>query len=73
MNQIFEFNMISELGVKMNFRIITKNHAADPEKEFLKNSISKPYGPATVMPPARELNKFLQNFNIRKKSRTWFT
>ena len=38
----------------MNLRIITKNHAADPEKGFLKNSISKPYGRTAVMPPARE-------------------
>ena len=40
----------------MNLRIITKNHAADPEKGFLKKSISKPYGRATAMPTAWELN-----------------
>ena len=39
----------------MNFRIKTKNHAADPEKGSLTKSISKPYGCATAMPPAWEL------------------
>ena len=40
----------------MNLRIVTKNHAADSEIGFLKKSISKPYGRATPMPPAWELN-----------------
>ena len=35
------------MGVKMNSRIITKNHAADPEIGFLTKSISKPYSRAT--------------------------
>ena len=39
----------------MNLRIITKNHAADPEIGFLAKSISKPYGRATAMPTAWEL------------------
>ena len=39
----------------MNLRIITKNHAADPEIGFLTKSSSKPYGHATGMPPAWEL------------------
>ena len=43
------------MGVKMNLRIIMKNHAAVPEIEFLTKSISKPYGHATAMPPAWEL------------------
>ena len=43
------------MGVKINFRILTKNHAADPGIEFLTKSISKPYGRATAMPPAWEL------------------
>ena len=43
------------MGVKMNLRIITKNHAADPEIEFLTKSISKPYGRATAVPSAWEL------------------
>ena len=41
--------------VKINIRIITKNHAADPEIEFLTKSISKLYGYGTAMPPAWEL------------------
>ena len=49
--------MISETGVKMNLRIITKNHAADPEIEFLTESILKPYDLAAAMPTAWELIK----------------
>ena len=48
--------MISKIGVKVNLRIITKNHAADSEIGFLKKSITKPYGRATAMPPAWESN-----------------
>ena len=44
------------MGVKMNLRIITKYHAADLEIGFLTKSISKPYGRATPIPPAWELN-----------------
>ena len=47
--------LISKMGVKMNSRIITKNHAADPEIRFLRKSISKPYGRATAMPTAWEV------------------
>ena len=43
------------MGVKINFRIIRKIHAADPEMGFLTKSISKPYGRATAIPPARKL------------------
>ena len=43
------------MAVKMNLRIITKNHAADPEIGFLTKSISKPNGRATAMPTAWEL------------------
>ena len=43
------------MGVKMNLRIIKKNHAADPEIELLAKSISEPYDRATAMPPAWEL------------------
>ena len=39
----------------MNLMLITKNHAADPEIEFLIKSISKTYGCATAMPTAWEL------------------
>ena len=48
-------------GCKMNLRIITRNNAADPEIGFLTKSISKPYGRATAMPPAWELNKRYNN------------
>ena len=44
------------MAVKMNLRIITKNHAADPEKGFLAKSISKSNGYATAMPTAWELS-----------------
>ena len=43
------------MGVKINLKIITKNHAADPEKRFLAKSILKPYGRATALPTAWEL------------------
>ena len=43
------------MGVKMNLRIITKNHAADPEKGFLTKSLSKPNIRTTAMPTAWEL------------------
>ena len=40
---------------KMNSRVVTRNHSADPEIGFLTKSIPKPYGRATAMPPAWEL------------------
>ena len=43
------------MAVKMNLKIITKNHAADPEIRFLAKSISKSNGSATAMPTAWEL------------------
>ena len=43
------------MGVKMNLRITTKNHADDPEIGFLTKSISRPYGRAMAMPTAWEL------------------
>ena len=43
------------MDVKINFSVITKNHAADPEKGFLAKSISKSNGYATAMPTAWEL------------------
>ena len=36
----------------MNLRIITQNHAADPEIGFRTKTISKPYDRATTMPTA---------------------
>ena len=50
----FDFKM----GVKMNLRIIPKNHAADPDIGFLTKSISKHNGCVTAMPTAWELNEF---------------
>ena len=43
------------MAVKMNSTIITKNHAADPEREFLAKSVSMSNGSATVMPTAWEV------------------
>ena len=48
------------MGVKMNLRIITKNHSTNPEIGFLTKSISKPNGHATAMPTAWELNMLSQ-------------
>ena len=42
------------MGLKMNLRTITKNHAADPEIGFPIKWISKPYDRATAMPQAWE-------------------
>ena len=44
------------MGVKIDLRIITKNHASDSELRFFTKSISKPYDHATAMPTAWELN-----------------
>ena len=48
---------ISKMDVKINLRITTKNHTADPQKGFLTKLISKVHGRAMVMSTARELNK----------------
>ena len=48
------------MAVKMNLRIITKNHAADPEIGLLAKSISKCNGYATAMPTALE-SKWFKN------------
>ena len=40
----FPWTLISKMGVKMNLRIITKNHAADSEIGPLTKLISEPYG-----------------------------
>ena len=57
----FARTLISKMAVKMNLRLnlITKNHAADPEIEFLTKSISKLDGCATAMPTAWELKKIV--------------
>ena len=59
------------MAVKMNLRIITRNHAADPEKGFLTKSISKPFGRTAAMPPAWEFKrqKFVSKLIIHVHSR----
>ena len=52
--EFFAWILILKMDIKMNFKITANNHEADPEKGFLTKSISKPYGRATVMPPAWE-------------------
>ena len=42
-SRIFFEIMIFKMSVKMNYRMISKNHAADPEIGFLRKSILKPY------------------------------
>ena len=48
-------NLDLKNSCKKELRMITKNHAADPEMGLLKKSISKPNGRATAMPTAWEL------------------
>ena len=55
-SNFFAWILISKIDVKVNLRIITKYHEADSKIGFLTKSISKPYGRATAMPPAWELN-----------------
>ena len=57
------------MTVKINLRIITKNHAAYPEIGLLLKLISKPNGCATAMPTAREINSILHHSEklFRKK------
>ena len=50
--------LILKMVLKINFKIITKNHAADPEVGFLTKTISKPYGRATAMSPAWVFSNF---------------
>ena len=52
------------MTVEMNSKIITKNHAADSEIEFLEKSISKPNGYETAMPTTWELTLKLQRASI---------
>ena len=59
------------MGVKMNLRIIIKNHTADPEIGFLTKSISKSYGGATAMPPAWELDNFITKFGPISRTLFW--
>ena len=45
------------MAVKINLRIITKIHEADPVIGFLTKSSSKPYGRVTTMLTAWELTR----------------
>ena len=54
------------MAVKMNLRIITKNHAADAEIGFLVKSISKSNDCSAAMPRAWELKLELKpKFHLR--------
>ena len=53
--EIFFMNFDFKNGCKNEYKDITKNRTADSEIGFLTKSISKAYGRATAMPPAREL------------------
>ena len=54
--KFFFMNFEVKIAVKMNLRIITKNHAADPEIGFLTKSISKANRCTTAIPTAWELS-----------------
>ena len=54
------------MAVKMNLKIIMKNHAADRKIGFLAKSISKSKGCATAIPTAWELILKGYQFGIRK-------
>ena len=54
--EFFSLISIPKMTVKVNSRMITKNHAADPEIGFLIKSILKPYGRETAMPSAWEFS-----------------
>ena len=54
------------MDVETNLRVITKNHAAAPEIRFLTTSISQPFGRATAMPTAWEVNNQSQNLVTNK-------
>ena len=47
---LFFRNFYSKMALKMNLRIITKKHAADPELGFRKRSVLKPYEPTSPCP-----------------------
>ena len=75
--RIFFMNFDLKMSVKMNLRIITKNHAADPEIGFLTKLILKPNGRASAIPTAWELKwkdhreklgekQFVYQFQARK-------
>ena len=62
------------MGVKMNFRIITKNHEADAVIGFLTKSISKPFDRSKAIPPAWELRSQdlkKNDFDLRTIDGNW--
>ena len=59
--------LFSKMAVKMNLRIITKSHAADPEIGFLAKSILKSNGCATAKPTAWDLKMMLIRLDALKK------
>ena len=60
---IFFLNFDIEMGVKINLRIITKNHAADPT--IVSHKIDfKSVWPPTAMPPAWKLKQ--KSYDITK-------
>ena len=61
--------LISKMGVKMNLRLITKNHEVDPEIGFLIKSILNTYGRAAAMPTAWELKNYLKEYSQRNIER----
>ena len=52
--------LLSKIDLKINLRIITKNHAADPVIGFLTQTILKLYGRAAAKPTVWELSLILQ-------------
>ena len=50
--------LVQKMGVKINLRIITKNHEADLEIGALEKSIAKLFGRETAMPTAWEFKHF---------------
>ena len=47
--KFFSYILISEIGLKMIFKIASKNHAADPEIGFITKSILMLFGRTVVM------------------------
>ena len=52
------------MAVKMNLKIITKNHVADTENGFLAKSIPNSNGYATAMPTAWEFSFKIRDIGI---------
>ena len=61
------------MNVKMNFRIITNNNAANPEIGFLTASISRPYGRTRVITTAWKLTDTGEDSNLStgENVKTW--